>query len=472
MIDRYQVVDGSTWNASPGDAMGGRGPIEAALVGTPVADPTRPIEILRVVHAFAPCPACAAHLFDPGAAGPLEIRVRADGEDPMTAVQDTLPGAPAQVPAPAQAVDPAPAGEHAGQGHAAATHEIDRPHERVRLYIWQIPVRFTHWLTAGCIVILSVTGLYIADPFLIPPGGSVMSTVRLIHILTALTFLVSGMIRTYWLLAGNRFARWTAFIPTTKFQATELFRQAGFYGFVRKEIPKVLGHNQLAATAYLALFALLLVEVVTGFALDGLMGAEPGADAVRLASRARRPPDAAAGPPPRDVTRSSRSPCSTSTAACSWTTSRTTASSRASSPGSSSRPARRSSSPATAAPRCWSGRNDPGCGARSWSWASGTSSCATMASGSASCEELRRLAVDHPATVPDGTRLVDGGTLGLGLLDALAGCALPPAARRGRPRPRAPGPSGSCAARRSRTPAGHGPERSTAAWPSCWPSRG
>ena len=46
---------------------------------------------------------------------------------------------------------------------------------------------------------------------------------------------------------------------------------------MRKEIPKVLGHNQLAAAAYLVLFALLLVEVVTGFALDGLMGAEPGA---------------------------------------------------------------------------------------------------------------------------------------------------------------------------------------------------
>ena len=60
-----------------GDAMGGRGPIEAALVGTPVADPGRPLEIQRVVHAFAPCAGCAAHLFDPRATGPLEIRVRA-----------------------------------------------------------------------------------------------------------------------------------------------------------------------------------------------------------------------------------------------------------------------------------------------------------------------------------------------------------------------------------------------------------
>ena len=169
----------------------------------------------------------------------------------------------------------APAGAEPAPAHAA--HEIENPDQRVRLYIWQVPVRITHWVTAACIVMLSVTGGYIADPFLIPPGGAVMSTVRLIHIITALVFLVSGLVRTYWLIVGNRFSRWSAFIPTTWFQATELFRQAGFYGFVRKEIPKVLGHNQLAATAYLALFGLLLIETVTGFALDGLMGAEPGA---------------------------------------------------------------------------------------------------------------------------------------------------------------------------------------------------
>jgi Ni/Fe-hydrogenase 1 B-type cytochrome subunit len=197
------------------------------------------------------------------------------------------PGEPGQPePAPAPALRPVPAGgelagDVAGDDMVGDEGEqepvLERPHERVRLYVWQAPVRITHWVTAGCIVVLALTGGYIADPFLIPPGGNVMSTVRLIHIVAALTFLLSGLVRTWWLLAGNRFARWSAFIPTSRFQATELFRQAGFYGFVRPEIPKVLGHNQLAATAYLALFALLLVETVTGFALDGLMGAEPGA---------------------------------------------------------------------------------------------------------------------------------------------------------------------------------------------------
>jgi Ni/Fe-hydrogenase 1 B-type cytochrome subunit len=157
---------------------------------------------------------------------------------------------------------------------------IDAPRgaaERVRIYVWQAPVRVTHWVTAGCIVVLSLTGGYIADPFLIPAGGSTMATARTIHIVAAFVFLLSGLVRTIWLLTGNRFARWTAFIPTSRRQATELFRQAAFYAFVRKEIPKVLGHNQLAASAYLLLFVLLLVETVTGFALDGTLGSSPSA---------------------------------------------------------------------------------------------------------------------------------------------------------------------------------------------------
>jgi Ni/Fe-hydrogenase 1 B-type cytochrome subunit len=151
--------------------------------------------------------------------------------------------------------------------------------DRLRLYVWQVPVRITHWVTAGCIVVLAITGLYIGDPFLLPPGGRIMGDIRLIHMIAAFTLLVSGMVRVVYLIAGNRFARWSAFIPTSRRQATELFRQGAFYGFLTSHHPKVLGHNQLAAAAYLMLWAFLLVETITGFALDGLLGAEPGASA-------------------------------------------------------------------------------------------------------------------------------------------------------------------------------------------------
>jgi [NiFe] hydrogenase large subunit/hydrogenase large subunit len=64
-IANYQAVVPSTWLASPRDAKGQRGPYEAALQGTPLADPKRPLEILRTIHSFDPCLACAVHLFDP-----------------------------------------------------------------------------------------------------------------------------------------------------------------------------------------------------------------------------------------------------------------------------------------------------------------------------------------------------------------------------------------------------------------------
>jgi Ni,Fe-hydrogenase I large subunit len=57
-IEAYQIVDGTTWNASPRDAGGRRGAMEEALIGTPVANPERPVEILRTVHSFDPCTAC------------------------------------------------------------------------------------------------------------------------------------------------------------------------------------------------------------------------------------------------------------------------------------------------------------------------------------------------------------------------------------------------------------------------------
>jgi Ni,Fe-hydrogenase I large subunit len=63
-IKNYQAVVPTTWNAGPRDSKGQRGAYEAALLKTPVADPERPLEILRTVHSFDPCLACAVHVVD------------------------------------------------------------------------------------------------------------------------------------------------------------------------------------------------------------------------------------------------------------------------------------------------------------------------------------------------------------------------------------------------------------------------
>jgi hydrogenase large subunit len=63
-IDNYQLVVPSTWNASPRDPNGQRSAYEASLIGTPVSNPDQPLEILRTIHSFDPCIACAVHLYD------------------------------------------------------------------------------------------------------------------------------------------------------------------------------------------------------------------------------------------------------------------------------------------------------------------------------------------------------------------------------------------------------------------------
>jgi len=75
-IHNYQCVVPSTWNASPKDGKGRRGAYEEALVGTPMANPEQPLEILRTIHSFDPCLACASHVYGPDGRRLVTIQVR------------------------------------------------------------------------------------------------------------------------------------------------------------------------------------------------------------------------------------------------------------------------------------------------------------------------------------------------------------------------------------------------------------
>jgi hydrogenase large subunit len=74
-IANYQAVVPSTWNAGPRDAKGQKGPYEASLIGNPIADPERPLEVLRTIHSFDPCLACAIHTLDPEGKELARVRV-------------------------------------------------------------------------------------------------------------------------------------------------------------------------------------------------------------------------------------------------------------------------------------------------------------------------------------------------------------------------------------------------------------
>jgi len=76
-VSNYQAVVPTTWNASPKDASGIRGPYEESLIGITLADPSSPLEVLRVVHSFDPCLACAVHVIDIKGKSLAEYKIKA-----------------------------------------------------------------------------------------------------------------------------------------------------------------------------------------------------------------------------------------------------------------------------------------------------------------------------------------------------------------------------------------------------------
>ena len=75
-LANYQAIVPSTWNASPRDPAGNIGAYEAALLGTPMANPEQPLEILRTIHSFDPCLACASHVISPDGRELASVKIR------------------------------------------------------------------------------------------------------------------------------------------------------------------------------------------------------------------------------------------------------------------------------------------------------------------------------------------------------------------------------------------------------------
>ena len=150
-----------------------------------------------------------------------------------------------------------------------------------RVYVWEIPVRLTHWVNVAAIVILSFTGYYIGNPYIeISPrevyGPYFMGLMRYIHFVTAYVFVVSITVRTYWaFIGGNRWASWRALIPFFTAEGRgKMVHALKYYSFLRREPPTVLGHNALAGFTYAWIVFLYFVQIITGFALYGQ--ANPG----------------------------------------------------------------------------------------------------------------------------------------------------------------------------------------------------
>lgn len=146
-----------------------------------------------------------------------------------------------------------------------------------RVYIWERPVRLYHWVTALAMTVLVATGLLIGHPVAVLTSGDASASqwfgnVRFLHFAAAFIALFAFLIRVYWMFAGNRYARWSNFLPITPSLFKAQFRQAIDVVLVdllqvRKAPLEVRGHNALAAWSYSAIFFLTVFQVVTGFGL-------------------------------------------------------------------------------------------------------------------------------------------------------------------------------------------------------------
>jgi Ni/Fe-hydrogenase b-type cytochrome subunit len=142
------------------------------------------------------------------------------------------------------------------------------------VYLWGWPVRAMHWVAVAAIVALVVTGLYIGKPYFLTTGEAsnhyLMGWMRFIHFSAAAVLVATGIVRLYWLFAGNRFERLRALFPVRRRDWVNMWRQVKFYLMIQPEkAPHYLGHNPLQQLSYTGVYLLALIMASTGFAMYG-----------------------------------------------------------------------------------------------------------------------------------------------------------------------------------------------------------
>lgn len=154
--------------------------------------------------------------------------------------------------------------------------EAKASRELVTVRVWPVPIRIIHWTLFMDTILLSVTGFYIARPF-IPVGSDpefVMGWMRVLHQVAAWLFLACVGARLVFLWTGNKYSRWDHFLPVGRNRRVRAVEVLKYYLFLRRDPVHFAGHNPLAGMAYLAVFFMFLVQIFTGFALRDL--AAPG----------------------------------------------------------------------------------------------------------------------------------------------------------------------------------------------------
>jgi Ni/Fe-hydrogenase 1 B-type cytochrome subunit len=156
---------------------------------------------------------------------------------------------------------------------ASAVH----PSEFRRIYVWEIPVRFFHWLNALCILVLGVTGVLIAHPPALASAAEASFSYwfgvnRFVHFVAAYVFTANFALRIYWGFAGNTFADWRNFLPLRRAQFRQVLDVLRVDILQARDQPiMAVGHNAVAYFTYLVLFLGMAFQVVSGFAMYASM---------------------------------------------------------------------------------------------------------------------------------------------------------------------------------------------------------
>lgn len=141
--------------------------------------------------------------------------------------------------------------------------------DKVKVYVWEFPVRFTHWINVICLVALSITGFYVGNPFIYAQSSEqyIMGWMRFIHYVAAYAFLMSIIIRLYWSIMGNKYACMCGWLPFSGKKIGEIIEDLKVYLFISKRPKAHAGHTALGAFTYLLLLGVFVFEIISGFAL-------------------------------------------------------------------------------------------------------------------------------------------------------------------------------------------------------------
>lgn len=157
---------------------------------------------------------------------------------------------------------------------ATSAPRIEAPAQPANLkpvYVWDLVVRSTHWLIVFSLIVLAITGVYMSRPFIISGGPAnqrfIMGGVKITHFYSAIVFSLAVGSRILWMFIGPRWARWSQLVPWSRKRRRDMWGTFKFYIMLRDKPPFAVGHNPLAGATYVAVFALYLVMILTGFAL-------------------------------------------------------------------------------------------------------------------------------------------------------------------------------------------------------------